>query len=243
MNYSAIGKEKVVTDSLVPNQQLRITIEENGPYHVTGGVPLKHRTPAKSVHGEPLAWDEVGQEPESARPRARYNLCRCGQSENKPFCDGSHARLGFAGALTADRAPSASRRETYVGDGIVITDDHSLCAGGGFCGTRLRKAWEMLDHSSDPEVRARIADMVKNCPSGRLQYSTTEGGESIEPQFEPSIGVLPNGPLWVRGGIAVEADDGATYEVRNRVTLCRCGHSKNKPFCDETHEAIGFRAP
>jgi len=39
----------------------------------------------------------------------------------------------------------------------------------------------------------------------------------------------------------VEASDGTTYEVRDRVTLCRCGHSSNKPFCDGTHKVVGFR--
>ena len=53
-------------------------------------------------------------------------------------------------------------------------------------------------------------------------------------------GVVDDGPLWVTGGIAVEGADGETYEVRNRATLCRCGASKNKPFCDGEHTKIGF---
>ena len=57
-----------------------------------------------------------------------------------------------------------------------------------------------------------------------------------------SIGIVEDpakrcsGPLWVLGGIAVESAGGEAYEVRNRVTLCRCGASKNKPFCDGTHK-------
>ncbi|WP_298253461.1 CDGSH iron-sulfur domain-containing protein [Bradyrhizobium sp.] len=51
-----------------------------------------------------------------------------------------------------------------------------------------------------------------------------------------------SGPLWLRGGIAVISADGFEYEVRNRVTLCRCGASKNKPFCDGTHASIKFQA-
>jgi hypothetical protein len=84
--------------------------------------------------------------------------------------------------------------------------------------------------------------MATNCPSGRLQV-TLEGGEVVEPEFTPSIAAVPNGPLWVRGGIKIEAPDGFIYEVRNRVTLCRCGLSKNKPFCDGAHEPGGFIAP
>jgi CDGSH-type Zn-finger protein len=55
------------------------------------------------------------------------------------------------------------------------------------------------------------------------------------------VAICRDGPLLVRGGIPVESEDGRPYEVRNRVTLCRCGHSRNKPFCDGTHDQIGFR--
>jgi CDGSH-type Zn-finger protein len=54
---------------------------------------------------------------------------------------------------------------------------------------------------------------------------------------------VDNGPLWVRGGVSVEAADGFEYEVRNRVTLCRCGQSNNKPFCDGSHWDVGFKDP
>jgi hypothetical protein len=73
-----------------------------------------------------------------------------------------------------------------------------------------------------------------------------QSGQAIEPKLEPSIGVIEDtakgisGPLWARGGIPIFSADGEPYEVRNRVTLCRCGASKNKPFCDGTHAAIGF---
>jgi hypothetical protein len=82
--------------------------------------------------------------------------------------------------------------------------------------------------------------MVHHCPSGRLVVSPSEDAPAEEPEFTPSVAIVPDGPLWVRGGIPVEAPDGFTYEVRNRVTLCRCGHSKNKPYCDGTHAEVGF---
>jgi hypothetical protein len=100
----------------------------------------------------------------------------------------------------------------------------------------------MVDRTDDPEVRARLLRMVLNCPSGRLEASLGDG-EWIEPEYRTSIAVVRDGPLWVRGGIPIEAPDGFVYEVRNRVTLCRCGQSSNHPFCDGTHEAIGFRVP
>jgi CDGSH-type Zn-finger protein len=220
-----------------------ITIMPNGPYLVTGGVPLTQRYAAMSTHGEPLAWDPVGAEAQERETQAKYALCRCGQSKNKPFCDGSHAREGFDGTLTADRQPGTARRRVLTGPGLVMTDDATLCHHAGFCGTRLTNVWQMIDRAGDPEVRARLLEMVGNCPSGRLEVATAADGTSIEPAFVPSIAATPDGPLWVRGGIAVRTNDGYTYEVRNRVTLCRCGQSKNKPFCDASHADAGFSAP
>ena len=67
------------------------------------------------------------------------------------------------------------------------------------------------------------------------------GAEAKEPSFDPGIAVSADGPIWVRGGVRDRRCRRPTYEVRNRVTLCRCGHSANKPFCDGSHKDVGFR--
>ena len=73
-------------------------------------------------------------------------------------------------------------------------------------------------------------------------------GQAIEPDLEPSISLIENpqtgtsGPIWVKGRIPIESADGFEYESRNRVTLCRCGKSNNKPFCDGSHTSINFRS-
>ncbi len=222
----------------------RIEIEENGPYLVTGGPVLTRRPQAESIHGEPLDWDLVGaQDADYDTPDGTFGLCRCGQSSNPPFCDGTHKNVGFDGALSADRGPGRERRETFVGEGVVMTDDPTICADAGFCGTRYTKVWDMIDATGDPEIRERLKRMVANCPSGRLQFALREGGGVVEPEYEPSIATITDGPLWVRGEIEVQAPDGFTYEVLNRMTLCRCGQSKNRPFCDGAHKEVGFRAP
>ncbi|HLY53399.1 MAG TPA: CDGSH iron-sulfur domain-containing protein, partial [Steroidobacteraceae bacterium] len=83
-------------------------------------------------------------------------------------------------------------------------------------------------------------------PSGRLVAYERSSGAPLEPALPQSIGVIEHpregasGPLWVRGGIPIVSADGFAYEVRNRVTLCRCGASRNKPFCDGSHYAIKF---
>ena len=225
---------------MADGERPQITITEDGPYVVKGGPVLTRRAPGKTPEGEPLDWDGVGDPDADYDVSGDYFLCRCGQSDNKPFCDGSHRQASFDGEVTADRGPSAERRKTMVGTGVVMTDDAGLCSAGDFCGVRYTNVWKMIKKTDDPEVRARLKRMVENCPSGRLQFSEEEGGEAIEPEYAPSIAAVPDGPLWVRGMIAVTAPDGETYEVRNRVTLCRCGASMNKPFCDGSHKRTGF---
>jgi CDGSH-type Zn-finger protein len=86
-----------------------------------------------------------------------------------------------------------------------------------------------------------IADVVARCPSGALTYTRKDGGPEEVPDTENVVSVMYNGPLYLRGELEV---DGATEDmtgVQFRAALCRCGQSKNKPFCDNSHEAAGFR--
>jgi hypothetical protein len=83
--------------------------------------------------------------------------------------------------------------------------------------------------------------MVERCPSGALTYRLSDSEPDLEPDLPVAIGVVDDGPLFVTGGVAVARSDGEPFEVRNRVTLCRCGGSANKPLCDGTHKTNGFR--
>jgi CDGSH-type Zn-finger protein len=89
---------------------------------------------------------------------------------------------------------------------------------------------------------------VNECPSGRLVAWDNASGEPVEQALPVSIGLIEDpaqqcsGPLWLQRRIPIVAAEGHKHEVRNRVTLCRCGAAKNKPFCDSTHAAIKFRA-
>lgn len=217
-----------------------IVVGRDGPYRVSGGVRLVRTAIVETEYGEPVDWREG---PEFPAP-GTYELCRCGRSRTKPFCDSTHEREPFDGKETADRSPTRKRRMTYEGDGVVMTDDRSFCTHAGFCGDRRTTVWMMIRETSDPAVRTRLMDMVSKCPSGRLAYQVPPGQADVEPSFDPpSIGIEPNGPLWVRGGVPIVSEDGTAYEVRNRVTLCRCGWSSNKPFCDGTHRRAGFEDP
>ncbi len=223
--------------SPAPRAEPCIRIEEQGPYVVTGCPRLTRRIRISNAEGERIGWQE-GEDYEIAS--LSYELCRCGHSENKPFCDGHHDKVKWDGTLTADRAPSETRQKVYEGTGIVMTDDESLCAGYGFC-DRFGGVWDEINRTADPQVREQLEKQIALCPSGRLAYRRTRRGEPIEVKYEPTIAAVPDGPLWVLGGIPVVAPDGTTYEVRNRQVLCRCGQSKNKPFCDGTHWNIDCR--
>jgi hypothetical protein len=101
--------------------------------------------------------------------------------------------------------------------------------------------WNLTERSGIPEAKETAIEEAFNCPSGRLVVRDRKSGEIIEPELEKSIVVIEypakgeHGPLWVRGGIPVVSSDGRQYTVRNRLTLCRCGKSHNKPFCDGSH--------
>ncbi len=214
----------------------RITVQANGPYIVQGNVPLVRKSEVISEHGEPLTW----QKGEVLRTGGRYALCRCGESHAKPFCDGSHEDVDFDGSEAADTGAISGRESTYEGTRIFVKDDRSLCMHAGFCGDQLTNVWKMTPDSEDTQVRARIMSMIERCPSGALSYSLDRDGKNVEPDLPVGIAILPDGALWVTGGIPVETADGQPLEVRNRVTLCRCGGSSNMPLCDGTHKTNGF---
>jgi CDGSH-type Zn-finger protein len=223
-------------------EQPRIKVTENGPYHVTGNIPIRVQSIATDAEGEPNQWieGEAVEAPES------YLLCRCGNSGNKPFCDGTHAKVNFDGTETASRVPYADQARAFDGPEMVLSDVQALCAAARFChlnGT----VWRQVQRTSDPTAREQFIRQVGDCPSGRLVAWNKETGQPVEPVLPQSIGLVQDptkyvsGPLWVRGGIEVESADGHKYEVRNRQTLCRCGASHNKPFCDGSHITVGFR--
>jgi CDGSH-type Zn-finger protein len=223
---------------VAPDQpEPRIEITTDGPYRIVGAPPVVRTSPIETEYGEPVAWapDQPLDVPSGAR------LCRCGRSSTKPFCDDTHLQSGFDGTEVADRGAYDDRAHTYRGRGLTLYDDLSLCTHAGFCGDRFQTVWQMLPRASDPEVGERIRHMTRLCPSGRIVTEVKGAETRDEPGFEPSIAVEENGPVWVRGKIPVVAADGTPYEVRNRQTLCRCGGSGNKPFCDGSHRTNGFR--
>ena len=216
-----------------PTAGPKIEITKDGPYMVSGGVPLSVQHIVTNEDGESIDYREDKKYP----VQAQYVLCRCGQSGNKPFCDGSHKKVQFDGTETASREPYLKQVETTDGPAMSLTDAEELCAFARFCDPKGR-IWNLMERTDDPEIRKIVEYEAARCASGRLVIWDKKTGKAIEPQFQPSLGLIEDtekqvsGPIWVRGGIPVISADGKTYEVRNRVTLCRCGQSNNKPFCD-----------
>jgi CDGSH-type Zn-finger protein len=164
-------------------------------------------------------------------------LCRCGESDSKPFCDGTHKRAGFA---ADDHATGTydERSKVLGGTGLTVRDDRSICVHAGFCGTRVANVWGQVKETAESTVRLQVISMVEKCPSGALTFRFE--GDDVEPLLAPAIAVTDDGPLWVTGGVPVALADGTPLEARNRVTLCRCGASGNKPLCDGSHKKVGF---
>jgi CDGSH-type Zn-finger protein len=225
-----------------PSSAIKISVQTDGPYAVTGGPPLSKQTIGSNAAGESTDWLPG----ETVAAGASYFLCRCGQSSKKPFCDGTHAKVGFDGTETTSRQPYAEQAQEIDGPALALMDAEPLCAFGRFC-DRDGKVWNTVSQVQSESANKAFARQVGQCPSGRLVAWDLASRQQIEPEFRPSIVLVEDpqqgvsGPLWVRGGIEIVAADGVAYETRNRVTLCRCGQSNNKPFCDGTHAAVGFR--
>jgi CDGSH-type Zn-finger protein len=210
-------------------------VTKNGPYLVSGGLPLSEQHIVTNEEGDSLDYREGKKYP----VQPQYALCRCGQSSNKPFCDGTHAKVRFDGTEMASRQPYLEQAEIIDGPTLRLTDAENLCAFARFCDPKGRIWNRVLEDS--PEARQVVEYEAGHCPAGRLVVWDRKTGKPIEPKFKPSLGLIEDtakevaGPIWVRGGVPMVSANGEAYEVRNRMTLCRCGLSSNKPFCDGSH--------
>jgi CDGSH-type Zn-finger protein len=195
-----------------------IKMARNGPYLVTGCRRLAGLLDGRS-------YDSAGT----------VALCRCGGSKNKPFCDGTHAKIGFSGDKAADRV--ADKREDHAGAEITIHDNRGICAHAGRCTDGLKTVFRLGQEpwiDPDGDTVERIVAQVKQCPSGALSYSI-DGVEHRDQEREPAIMIAPNGPYAVFGGADLQETEFGEGASREHFDLCRCGRSRNKPFCSGAH--------
>ena len=198
---------------------------KNGPYAV------KNLNSLKNYKGEPR------------EARQMMFLCRCGGSGNKPFCDGTHIKIGFTDEKEDDRVPD--KMDTYEGEKLTIHDNRGVCSHRGYCTDNAPKVFRMKTEpwidpdTQDPDETAKV---IETCPSGALSY-TRDGVLHKDLNHEPGITVTKDGPYDVVGGPEFIDSAGNKPESAEHYTLCRCGKSKNKPFCNGQHWYVEFKDP
>jgi CDGSH-type Zn-finger protein len=210
-----------------------IQAESNGPYLVTNGERL---------------FDWLGERIPLCPLTA---LCRCGQSATKPFCDGAHAKSNFTDQKDPKRV--SDRRDTYDGQQATILDNRGTCAHSGFCTDRLATVFRMGKEPFVTPSGGRLDDIiraVRACPSGALSLAIDgrEARQQVDQVRPAAIEVSKDGPYRIAGGLSLidgqgnaePFNDGASVE---HYSLCRCGHSQNKPFCSGMHWYVKFSDP
>lgn len=195
------------------------------------------RTGALKAKNIPKIVDAEGN---SLPSRSSVLLCRCGASRKKPYCDGAHVRIGFKGEKKEGR--KQDRVVRYKGREITILDNRAVCSRDGSC---YRMSPDVFIPSKfkwikpDAAPRDEIVHTIHHCPSGSLSYM--EGDERRDDWgSEPMIKIAKNGPFEIKGHIELCDDMGSKPESHEHYTLCRCGGSKNMPFCDGAHVSNGF---
>ena len=203
------------------NKQPTITPTENGPYIIKGLKNLANKQGLVDT-------------------KETTALCRCGASANKPFCDGTHNKIGFSSAKLEGRVKD--QRDNHQGKKITVHDNRGICAHAGRCTDGLAKVFHLREEPwiyPDSASADQVIETIKKCPSGALSYSIDEV-EHRDRKGEPSIFIAPNGPYVVSGSPELEDTKRAEGASTEHFTMCRCGGSKNKPFCDGSHWYNGF---
>ena len=135
--------------------------------------------------------------------------------------------------------------KTYRSKEIDVTFEMKRCIHAAECATRLgevfdpnKRPWVQADNASADQVQATI----DRCPSGALKYERHDGGAQEQRPEQNVIIVTDSGEYQLRGDVQVVTMGGELVSEGYRMTLCRCGESDNKPFCDNTHRKVGFSA-
>lgn len=176
---------------------------------------------------------------EPLKTRPQMTLCRCGQSYNKPFCDGMHATSGFTDEKSPERTPDGVY--DYAGPEITVHYNRLLCAASERCWRGLPEAFRYGEKPwivPEGAETSRVVEIVRRCPSGALRY-TYRGHVGPHHQHHATIRIIENGPYEVRG-VALDTPEWNAGASHQHYALCRCGASKNKPFCDGSHWKVKF---
>ncbi len=193
-------------------QPISITVLDNGPLKISCGAATVRYC------GEPVQTGE-----------GDVYVCRCGLSSKPPYCDGSHGREGFVAEPAASEAGDV---KVWEGRNIRTTFNPSACMHVFYC--KPLKELRQRELDGDDDAAAEIARVVASCPSGALGYEATAVAPLDTPD-ESIIDIIEGGEVRIRGPFEINAKQ-LTGQDGVRATLCRCGLSKNKPWCDGRHK-------
>lgn len=195
------------------SKSLNINIIDNGPIKVSGDKKTLNYC------GEALATDQDQD----------VYLCRCGQSTNPPFCDGTHSKAGFVA-----EAPEGEKKPLHVWEGRTIKTffNANACMHVFYC--KPLKALRAQELEGDDAAAAEIARVVQSCPSGALTFESKTVSTPVAPEG-PCIDIVEGGEIRVQSDFQINTELQERQD-NNRATLCRCGLSKNKPWCDGRHK-------
>jgi methylamine---glutamate N-methyltransferase subunit C len=162
-------------------------------------------------------------------------LCRCGESQKKPFCDGTHVASGFTDEKVENED---DKRLIFSGDPITIYENVAICSHAGYCPSGKPDKWRPKTQNSG-FTDEELIEKISKCPSGALSYAykTTEHRDPKADRAQ-KIRIRKNGPLEIEGAIELRNTQWGEGASREHYTLCRCGVSKMKPFCDGSHDDI-----
>ena len=214
----------------------------NGPYYLLNDMEPKVVENLQNSKGEPLSTIQG------------VSLCRCGASNNKPFCDGTHGTIGFSSEnkTAANDNNNGSehmikdKRKDYVGKEITIHDNRRICSHAAECVNNLSSVFKLNSRpwiNPDSARTEEIIDTIRKCPSGALSYSINSIEYRDQNERRPNVTISKDGPFLITGGVDligknIQWAEGASKE---HYTLCRCGASNNKPFCDGMHRTVNFK--
>jgi CDGSH-type Zn-finger protein len=210
------------------NAKPKIACLPNGPYYLLNDLTPQTIPNIQKAKSDPCATVTGAA------------LCRCGGSSNKPFCAGTHGTNGCRDAKRTDG--KIDKRANYVGQSIMIYDNRGICSHAGYCTDNLKSVFRLGEEpwiDPDGATAQEIIDTIKQCPSGALSH-TVDDIEYRDQDRPPMVTVTKDGPYVVTDGIELVERAQGEGTSPEHYALCRCGGSKNKPFCDGTHWHIGF---
>ena len=205
------------------SEEVKIDVLEDGPLIVDNLENFTNST------GDKLETEE------------KIALCRCGHSENKPYCDGSHKKEGFTGERLTKA--SLTKERAYEGKEITVHDNRTICCHAAECVTNLNSVFDINSNpwiNPDNATVDEVIEVVKKCPSGALSY-TVGGIKTRDFEGHSEINIARNGPYNVMGNIELNVPEELQPPSKDHYSLCRCGASKNKPYCDGSHSEIDFK--